>query len=107
MSIPDFHHPAALHYGNPVGNFGDDSKIMGNENYCHSASIPQLFDLAKNLGLRRNVERGRRFISDQEHGFERKGCRNHYALPLPAGQLMWIGAEHLLWIWQIDVLHDL
>ena len=51
----------------------------------------------KDLRLHDHIERRRRLIADQHGGGAREGDCKHGALSLPAGELVGVGVESLLW----------
>ena len=56
-------------------------------------ALLQIADQRQDLRLRRDVERGRRFVGDQHPGIERQRHRDHGALALAARQFVRIGAR--------------
>ena len=80
-----------LHHGDLVGDLVDDAEIMGDEHYRHVSAYLQIPDQLENLGLGRDVERGRWLVGDQDLWFKRKRHGDDDPLPLTAGQLKRIG----------------
>ncbi len=69
---------------------------MGDEEHAGAAAALHVLDQFQDLRLRRDVERGRRLVGDQERRIEDQRGRDHHALALPAGDLMRIGGVHPL-----------
>ena len=63
----------------------------------------QLADQREDLRLRRDVERRRRLVGDQQRGLEHQRHRDHDPLPLAARQLVRIRRHHPRRIGQLDV----
>ena len=80
---------------------------MGDEQHAGFLATLHFPHQLEDLRLRRDVERGGRFIRNQQCGIEhQRGC-DHDALALAAGELMRIGVDHLLGIRQMHRAHDL
>ena len=94
-------HASAVHYDDPIGNLGNDAEVMGDKHHGRVVLLLQLADQGEDLGLRGDVERGRRLVGDQELGLQDQGHRNDDALALAAGQLMGISVVDLPHIWQV------
>ena len=58
-----------------------------------AVAIPQIPQQLQNLGLDRDVERGRRFVGDDERRTARERDGNHRALPQATGELVRIVAR--------------
>ena len=101
------HDRAQPHHHDAVGDLGDDAEIMGDEQHPGLLAALQFPHEFQDLGLRCDVERGGRFIGDQQCGIEHQRRGDHDALALAAGELMRIGVDHLLGIRQMHRAHDL
>ncbi|MNL08402.1 hypothetical protein D3C87_1291200 [compost metagenome] len=79
---------APEHHNGAVGDLRHDAHIMSNEEDRHALLFLKQFDQIENLALNGDVERGRRFIGDQQFrpGSERH-C-DHHALAHATGKLM-------------------
>ena len=60
--------PAALHHDDAVGDLGHDAEVVRDEQDACAAPFLHLADEAQDLRLRRHVERGRRFVGNQQGG---------------------------------------
>ena len=60
----------------------------------------QLLEQAQDLRLGGDVQRGRRLVGDDERRLQRQRHRDHHALTLTAGQLVWIARENALGLGQ-------
>ena len=63
-------------------------KVVGHEKIRHPQRILELLQQIENDRLHRNIERGGRFVEDDEIGIERDGARDSDACLLPAGELV-------------------
>ena len=97
---PLLDHAPLFHHHHPIGDLGYDAEIMGDEQHARAAPLLHLLDELEDLRLRRDVERGRRLVGDQQCGVEDQGRRDHHALALAAGDLVRIGGVHALGIGQ-------
>ena len=75
---------ALMHDHDPVGDLGDDAKIMGDQQHAHPALTLEPGDQLEDLALRGDVERRGRLVGDQQMRFQRHRHRDHHALALSA-----------------------
>ncbi len=80
-----FDHLAVLKHDHAIGDLGDDAEIMGDEHDGHVAAALQVADQFEDLRLRRDIERGGRFVGHQHGRLERQRHGDHRALALAAG----------------------
>ena len=102
-----FDDPALLHDGDVVGEAADDAEIMGDEQHRHAVARLQSLQQGEDLRLHRDVERGRRFVGDEEVWPVGERHGDHHALALPAGELVRIAAEPLAGIANADLFQQL
>ena len=79
---------AVLHHADPVGIAADDLQIMGDQQQRQPALGPQPRQQLQDLRLDGDVQRGGRFVGDQQRGIVGQRHRDHDALPLAAGELV-------------------
>jgi hypothetical protein len=79
-----FDDASGVHDCNAIGELRDHAEIVGDEDHRGAAVAAALKQQLENLRLHGNVERGRRFVSDDEPGAQRERHRDHYALSLTA-----------------------
>ena len=77
----------------PVGGFGDDAHVMGDEHEPHAVVAAQPHQKIEDLRLDGHVERGRRLVGDQELGPAGERHRDHDPLAHAARKLVGIGAR--------------
>ncbi len=82
--LPLFHQPALPHHRHAIGDLRHDPEVMGDEQDGGAVAGLQLLEQAQNLGLRGDVERGRRLVGNNERRLQRQRHRNHHALTLSA-----------------------
>ena len=87
------HDLAGIHDRHLVGPFRDDAEIVRDEQDRHAEPLLQLADQLQDLRLDGDVERGRRFVGDQELGRAGERHRDHDPLALPAGELVRIACR--------------
>ncbi|WP_241021914.1 hypothetical protein [Burkholderia sp. Ac-20353] len=85
---------AAIHHEHAVGHLGNHAHVVRDEDHAHVHLVLQAADQLQDLRLDRHVERGGRFVGDQQCGPARQRHRDHHALPHPARQLVRIAREH-------------
>ena len=96
-----FNDSALLHHHDVIGDFGDDAKVVGYEQDAHAATPLDVLDQAQDLHLRRDIQRGRRLIGDQDRRFQGQRHGDHHTLPLTAGQQMRIRSAETRRVGQI------
>jgi hypothetical protein len=64
-----FHDLACLHHGDAVGHVGHHGKVMGDQQQRQPILGHEGLEQVEDLGLRRDVERGRGLVCDQQAGF--------------------------------------
>src|ERR1700751_4732704 len=57
---------SAIHDGHAIDELCDHAQIVGDEEHGHVQAIAELAQQAKDLNLYRDVERGGRFVRDQD-----------------------------------------
>src|SRR6266508_2889489 len=97
-----FHDLAGVHDRHLVGAFRDDTQIVRDEQDRHAEPLLELADQLPYLRLDRDVERGRRFIGDEELGSAGERHRDHDSLTLPAGKLVRITSYPLPGLGDLD-----
>ena len=88
-----FHHAAGIHHGDLVGHFGDDAKIVGDQDDRHAGFLLQFAQQVEDLRLHRDIERGGGFVGDQQVGRAGQRHGDHHALAHAAGHLVRIFVE--------------
>lgn len=82
------HHAAEIHYADLVGNMFYDGKIVRNEYIGKIVVYLQRFKQIDYLCLYRYVERGNRFVANNEFRIQRERARDTYTLALTAGKFV-------------------
>src|ERR1700755_2129600 len=95
---------APLKHRDLVGNVGNDAKIMRDEQDRGTMLALQFAYQIKYLGLRRDIERGGRFVRDQQARIEQKCHRDHGALTLTAAQLVRVGTNDASRLGEVDAI---
>ena len=109
----DFEHRAVFdllaleHHEHVVGDLGDHAQVVRDEDDRHAALVAELAEDFEDLGLDRDVERGRRLVGDQQLRVAREGHRDHHALLLPARHLVRIRIDALLGLGNADFAKQL
>ena len=89
------HNIALVHYDSAVGDFGDHSKVVGDEQHSHAVFFLQIANQFEDVFLDGDVQSGGGFVGDEEFRVTAHGHGNHDALFLSAGEFMWVGVENL------------
>ena len=79
-----FDDAALLHHCDSVGDLRHHAEVVGDEQHAGAAALLDVLDQPQDLHLRRDIQRGGRFISDQQRGLQRERYGDHHALPLSA-----------------------
>ena len=85
-------HLAGVHHHDIVHQVGDHAQVVGDQDDRGAELLLQAAQQVEDLRLDRDVERGGRFVGDQQLGIARQRHADHRALPHAAGQLVRIGA---------------
>jgi len=68
-SSPTLHDPAAVHYQHPVSDAGDYPQIVRDEYNRHMSPFLHPPNQIDDLRLNRDIQRGRRFVGNEQLGF--------------------------------------
>ncbi len=79
---------SGVHHLDAVAEAGDDAEIVRDEDHGHAEFALHFADELENLGLDGDVERGGRFVGDEQLGFGDEGHRDHDALAHAAGKFV-------------------
>src|SRR5215831_16879889 len=81
----DLYNLTGVHYRNIVGNFGNHSEIMRNQNHGEVELFAKVVEKVEDLRLDRDIQRSRWFIRNQQRraAYQRHG--DHDPLTHPAG----------------------
>jgi hypothetical protein len=80
--------PPCVHHRDLVGRLGHHAGVVRDDDDRDSEAPLDVIEQRQDLGLHRNVERGRRFVGDQQLRLVAECRRNHRPLPHPALELM-------------------
>src|SRR2546427_3812856 len=93
LDSPLFLDLAFTHYHHVVRDFAHEGEIVRDEQHRHAQPLLQRGDQFQDLLLDGHVERGRRFVRDQQFRLACDRYRDHHALLLAARQLERIGVD--------------
>ena len=88
-------HLAGVHHGDGMRHLGHEGEIVRDEDHREAELFAQFVEQVDDLLLHRDVERGGRFVGDDELGVAGQGHGDEHALALAAGELVGI-ALHVL-----------
>lgn len=77
-----------LHDSNPVSQPAHDVQVVGNKQQAHVQFLLEFIEQVQNLGLYGDIQRGGRFIRNQQAGLSQQCHGNHYPLALTTGKLV-------------------
>ena len=86
--IRGFDHAPKVHHHHALREVPDHAQVVADEQVGQSEALTQVEEQVQHLRLDRDVERGHRFVADQEGRLHRQSARNADARPLPAGELV-------------------
>jgi len=98
----DFGDTAGIHHRDAVAGFGDHPHVVGYQHHRGAVIAPEALDQRDDLGLHRNVERGGRFVGDDQFRLGADRQRDHDALAHAAGEFVRIGVDALVGRWNAD-----
>ena len=107
VTVAIFDNLAVLHHDDPVGDFCDDTKVMGDEQNAGSLALLHFLDQLQDLRLRCDIQRRGRFIRNQKRGIKNQRHGDHDPLALSARELVRIAIHHALGIRQMNGIHNL
>ncbi|MPM08771.1 hypothetical protein SDC9_55087 [bioreactor metagenome] len=94
---------SAIHHHHPVGHLRHDGYVMREEQHGHPVFALEPVDQAEDFGLDRDVERGGRFVRDQQARLAGHRHRDDDALAHPPRQLVRILREAALGLGDTDL----
>ncbi|MNI50796.1 hypothetical protein D3C73_1054850 [compost metagenome] len=101
-----FHLVTAEHHHRAVGDLGDDTHVVGNEKHGHAAIGLQFPNEVEDLRLDGDVERCRRFVSNEQFRAAGERHRDHNALPHTAGKVVRIFRQPPFGGWNADMVEQ-
>ena len=84
----ELHDPAEIHHRDTMADALHHSQVVRDEEIGEAVLVLQIHQQVYDLRLNGHVERGDRFVGDDQFGRRRHGARNGNALALAAGKLM-------------------
>ena len=97
---------ASIHDGHFVGDLGDHTEVVRDEQNRHATLIAQLADQREDLSLDRHVECGGWLVGDEQLRIARQRHRDHDALLLTARHLVRVLVERHLGLRNADLLEE-
>ena len=88
--------PAEVHHRDPVGDVPRQAEVVGDDEYAETELAAQGEQQREDLAADRGIERGDRFVGDEQLGRHRQGAGDQHPLPLPARQLVGVAQEQAL-----------
>src|SRR5215469_5601884 len=82
-----------LHYRDAIAYLRRDTQVVGDEQHRQVQPLPDFVEELQHLRLHRNIERGNRFVSDEQVGFDSQRASDADALALAAGELMRVAID--------------
>ena len=73
---------AGVHQRHALRHLRDDAEVVRDQQHRHAMAALQVGEQVEDLLLDRHVERGRRFVGDNDVGFAGERDRDHHALLL-------------------------
>ena len=83
-----FHDLALVHHHDAVGEHVDHGEVVRDEQACEADFGLQLLEQFQHLRLHRHIQRGGRFVGDEQARLQRQRACQGGALALAAGQLV-------------------
>ena len=81
-------HATVSQHENVIGHLRDDREVVAHVHARDLTLADDAFERAQDFDLRRDVERRRRLVEDDDVGIGNQRHRGHQSLQLPAGHLM-------------------
>ena len=106
-NIAGFHHLAAIHHHDPVGDIGNHADIVRHDDHAEVAVAAEFLDQVEDLRLDRHIQRRRRFVGDDQVRVASQRQRDHHPLPHAAGKLVRIGQKPRFRLGDADLFEQL
>ena len=90
------HDLAAIHHDDLFGDVGDDAEIVCDQQHRHAELVLKLGDQFQDLRLDRHIERGCRFVRNQQSRATNQRHCDHRALTQPPREFKRIAAHRPL-----------
>ena len=91
------HDLALVHDDDTVGEIGDDTHVVGDQDDRGTELVAAPAQQVENLRLHRHVERRGGLVGDDQFGIERERHSDHHALLLATRELVRVVVDALLW----------
>ena len=98
---------AGIHDGDAVAGLQDQPQIVRYEDHRRAVAVAEILHQVDDAGLHRHVERGGRFVEQEQRRLRQQRHCDDDALLLAAGELMRIGLHHPLGVGQAHRLQHL
>ena len=95
-------HLTQVHHQHAVAQLAHHAQVVGDPQDRHAQLVAAFFHQVQDLRLHGDVERGRRFVRDQQAGVAHHGHGQHHALAHAAGELVGVAVDHLFGIRHVD-----
>ena len=102
-----FHHQAQVHDHHLIGHPADDGQVVADVHDRHAEFLLQILEQFDDLRLNGHIERGSRFVRDQQLGITGQRHCNHGPLTHPAAKLVGIGVDTLFGARNTDAAQNL
>lgn len=93
VSFTIFYDFSGIHDGDVVGDVADDGEVVRDEDHSEIELVAEVEEEVEDLGLNGDVERGDRFVCDDELWLRGEGSGDGDALTLSAGEFVWVLAH--------------
>ncbi len=87
VSGPLLDDDSVAHHQNPIGDPGDDGKVVADDQQCGAARF-EIREQVQDLRLDGHIERGRRLVRDHELGFAGQSRCDQRSLPKPTREFV-------------------
>ena len=104
---PGFHNLTTIHHAHAVGDFSDDTNVVGDDDDAEIPLTTEFLDQVKDLFLDGHIQRRCRLIRDDQIGVARQSEGDHNALAHAAGKLVRIGFQPGAGLGDADSLQQL
>ena len=81
---------AVVHHADSLADSADDPEVVRDHDHRQTVPAAKLRHEIEDLRGNADVERGNRFVEDQEAGCRSESAGNSYSLPLTAGKAVWV-----------------